>query len=123
MKVRCNLNIPGNGNLEIGKTYVVYGILMKSGVLSYLLYTSVAPRWFLATRFDIIDKLLPLKWYFRFNKEKNIATWSYKEFVFDAEHHEGLVECKKEDIEIFMKRKEEIDEYEELRKIKQKKVG
>jgi len=117
MKVRCITNIPGDGDLEIGKAYTIYGILFEEGRLKYLLSDSSFPSWHLARRFEFINELLPPNFYFSFDKSENIGILSYKEMALQEDHFIELVECVPKAREIFAKRKKQIDEYEELRKI------
>jgi len=109
--------------LSIGKVYNVYGISTWKGRLDYLLDI---PGWYPAELFEVVDHLLPICWYFDSRKSKSLFTklfssharenvWSYKEMVLDPKHIIDLLEGELEAVEIFRRRKEEIDEYEELR--------
>lgn len=100
--------------IKMGDVYMVYGIYMNNqGVLNYLLFDMYGkPSWYPAELFEVVDSLLPVEWYFRFDPGEEIeAWWGYKEMVLDKKHYEDLVEREDQAIRIFLKRKKEIDEY------------
>lgn len=107
-------------NLEIRKEYVVYGIGLSNGELDYQLLGEGEdmPSWYPAELFKISDPLQPLEWYFADHKHIKETTidyiWGYKELALDDTHALGLIEREKKDMEIFLKRKAEIDEFMEL---------
>lgn len=110
-------------NIEIGAEFVVYGISLWKGSIDYLVSNKVTknPEWFPAELFEVTSKILPVIWYFNFERYKNYkgedvekAIWGYKELVKDAQHYSNLAENQKESIEIFKKRKRQIDEYENI---------
>jgi len=115
--------------LSNGEIYTVYSIFKSKdgywhkGGLSYLIYTGHHSVYG-ADEFEVINPLLPPMWYFslvgRFFKRQDYLTeiWGYKEMVFDEKHFYNLLDCDPETIEIFKKRKEEIDEYEALLRTK-----
>lgn len=129
MKVTCLYNT-GNDlpkiteetfNLTIEKEYIVYGICkLQSGELTYLILgeRENMPSWYPAELFEISDALQPLEWYcadHRHVKETTIEyIWGYKELALDDTHAFGLIERENKDMVIFLKRKAEIDEFEEL---------
>lgn len=129
MKVTCLYNT-GNDlpkiteetfNLTIEKEYIVYGICkLQSGELTYLILgeRENMPLWYPAELFKISDALQPLEWYcadHRHVKETTIDyIWGYKELALDDTHAFGLIERENKDMVIFLKRKAEIDEFEEL---------
>jgi hypothetical protein len=110
-------------NIEIGETYTVYGMSMWKNSLDYLIAENETnnPAWYPAELFEVTFNLLPIVWYFNFERYTNYkgedsekAIWGYKEMIGDPEHFSDLAEGKPEAIEIFLKRKRQIDEYEEL---------
>ena len=114
--------------IEVGKVYIVYGISSWKGRLEYFLDAPVGvPGWYPAELFEMVDHLLPIGWYFegrkstffsRFSAPKRNCIWSYKEMVLIPEHLIELLEAEEsEATEIFQQRKEEIDEYDNLRKV------
>ncbi|ANE89467.1 MULTISPECIES: hypothetical protein [Bacillus] len=131
MKVTCLYNT-GNAlskiteetfNLTIEKEYIVYGICkLQSGELTYLILgeRENMPSWYPAELFKISDALQPLEWYCAEHKQVNDTTidyiWGYKELALDDTHALGLIERENKDMELFLKRKAEIDEFEELYK-------
>lgn len=135
MKVKCIANIMEDDkkcgeeiknikyNIEIGKSYTIYAMIFWGGSLDYLVTSdSENPNWYPAELFEVVDHLLPLVWYFTFKKYKNykgedsqIAIWGYKEMIADPSHYIALTEEKQEALDIFLKRKQQIDEYEEIK--------
>ena len=125
MKVKC-IDTEDFNLLELGKMYNVYSIFLTQQNLKYLIAEEgIVPFPFLsdAVQFEIVDSLLPLEWHFIFRGYKKeyddpnplIAVWGYKEMALDPKHYIDLLEREPEALEIFYKRKKEIDEYEELR--------
>ncbi|MEW4130379.1 hypothetical protein [Bacillus cereus group sp. BfR-BA-01399] len=131
MKVTCLYNT-GNAlskiteetfNLTIEKEYIVYGICkLQSGELTYLILgeRENMPSWYPAELFKISDALQPLEWYCAEHNQVKDTTidyiWGYKELALDDTHALGLIERENKDMELFLKRKAEIDEFEELYK-------
>ncbi|CDN45759.1 MULTISPECIES: hypothetical protein [Paenibacillus] len=132
MKVRCIANTGdklsiktkelGNSDqtrysVKIDEQYTVYGQHIYKGVLSYLLLGTFEnlPSWYPAELFEVTDTLLPLEWYFQFygNENSISAIWGYKELVAIDSHHDDLIEREDEAVRIFLKRKKEIDEFNE----------
>ncbi|BAR87185.1 MULTISPECIES: hypothetical protein [Bacillus cereus group] len=110
-------------NLTIEKEYIVYGICkLQSGELTYLILgeRENMPSWYPAELFKISDALQPLEWYCAEHKQVKDTTidyiWGYKELALDDTHALGLIERENKDMELFLKRKAEIDEFEELYK-------
>ena len=108
-------------NLVIKKEYIVYGICkLQSGELTYLILgeRENMPSWYPAELFKISDALQPLEWYCADHRHvKNTYIdyiWGYKELALDNTHALGLIERENKDMELFLKRKAEIDEFEEL---------
>ena len=105
------------GELDIGKKYLVMGIIMKSGYLTYLIddfgTISACPSYL----FRVIDNTIPTNWYFKnytkedfdyINKE---AIWGYYELVFDDNHYEKLIEYNEEAHRIYFRRKIELENH------------
>lgn len=107
-------------NLEIPKEYVVYGISLFNGELDYLILgeNENLPSWYPGELFEVSNPLQPLEWYFADLKHSKATTleyiWGYKELALNDTHALGLIERENKDIEIFLKRKAEIDEFEEV---------
>ena len=145
MKVKCIFNT-GEGlsqktldmgyekdskfNIEIGKEYTVYSMIMWNDSLDYLIMgeSSDFPTWLPSELFEVVNHLLPMIWYYTFDKYKNYkgqdsfkAVWGYKEMVSDSEHYISLEEGNREALEIFSKRKRQLDEFEELNQYSYKK--
>ncbi|MEH7668062.1 hypothetical protein V7419_15095 [Bacillus sp. JJ689] len=131
MKVTCLYNTDNalskiteeTFNLTIEKEYIVYGIYkLQSGELTYLILgeRENMPSWYPAELFKISDALQPLEWYCAEHKQVKDTTidyiWGYKELALDDSHALELIERENKDMELFLKRKAEIDEFEELYK-------
>ena len=119
-------------SIDIGEIRVVYGIMLLRGCVRYLLSEDAkcAPFWESADFFEVVDPLLPMEWYFsltvladddEYTQGFQKAIWGYKEMALDENHYEDLIEREPEALDIFFKRKKEIDEYEELSKFISKK--
>ena len=102
------------GQLEIGKEYLVMGMIMSKGYLSYLVddgVISACPY----QLFEIIDNKLTSNWYFKaFTKDDDIypyqeAVWGYYELCFDTNHYEQLVDMEENAMRIYFRRKIEIE--------------
>lgn len=111
-------NIPKTKfNLVISHSYNVYGICVWNEVLHYLLigHDNSAPSWYPAELFDVSEHLLPIEWYFNYYGHKQgyelSAIWGYKELALDESHYDGLLERDGEALEVFLKRKREMDNY------------
>jgi hypothetical protein len=110
-------------DLNLGEFYVVYGINIWDGLIHYLIYVTshLGPYWTPSELFTIIDNRLPPEWFFRFyGYEKHAhpislvnAVWGYNEIALDPVHYEGLIEREHNALDIFWKRKKEIDKYHE----------
>jgi hypothetical protein len=101
--------------VKIGEVYNVYGQHLYKGVLSYLIVGTYEnlPSWYPAELFEVVDPMLPLEWYYGFYGYDNLISsiWGYKELISDENHHDDLIEREVEAIQIFLKRKKEIDEF------------
>lgn len=74
------------------------------------------PSWYPAELFEVSNPLQPLEWYFADHKQSKVTTieyiWGYKELSLNDRQALGLMERVNKDMEIFLKRKAEIDEFE-----------
>jgi len=126
LKVKCITDKGGGGYIKEGRVYVVYSMFIAEDGLHYLLSDPEGakdlPMPHSADMFVIIDHLLPIGWYFYFidqslsEKRQDLLRmiWGYKEMIFIPDHYSNLIERDPKALEIFARRKEEIDEYEEL---------
>lgn len=117
MKVKRLFSSDG-GIVQIGEECTVYSILLWDNKLSYLLCGG--PYWYFSEQFKIIENSIPPIWHFNFRNYKNqdgiisnMAIWGYKEMVVEQNHYIDLIERNQDSLDIFYKRKEEIDEFEE----------
>lgn len=100
--------------LKIGKQYTVYAMSVYNNIVYYFIQD--VPVWYPADFFQVVDGLLYNEWYFKCygNDENELsAIWGYKELL-DPTHYHNLLEREPEDVRIFEKRKQEMDEYEAL---------
>lgn len=102
------------GQLEISKEYIVMGMIMSEGYLSYLVddgVISACPY----QLFEVIDNKLTSNWFFKsFTKDDDIypyqeAVWGYYELCFDTNHYEQLVDMEENAMRIYFRRKIEIE--------------
>jgi hypothetical protein len=102
-------------DLAQGKEYVVYGIMLSKEVLSYLIVgEGLFPHWYPAELFKVTRNDLPSDWYFTYLREDEgfvvNAIWGYEELVETEDHFDGLSNLNKPDLEVFLGRKQQIDE-------------
>lgn len=101
--------------LEIGKQYLVMGIIMTNGYLAYLIddrgLISACP----APLFEIIDNTIPYNWFFKSYSPDNSnfvnieAVLGYHELVFDDGHFEKLIDMDEKAHLIYFKRKLDLE--------------
>lgn len=101
--------------LRVDERYIVYGQMICRGMLQYLIKGTDEnlPSWYPAEIFEVENALLPLEWYFRYQNDEVSALWGFYELVNDKEFIDQLMEREEEAVMIFLKRKKEIDEFEE----------
>jgi hypothetical protein len=106
-------------NLTTGEIYTVYAISLWRNTIGYLILTdeSTSPTWEFPELFQIVDPRLPKCWHFGYfghdgvgDQKSLMALWGYQELVEDKQHYVDLIEGESQAIEIFYKRKLEIDE-------------
>lgn len=100
-------------SIKIGETYNVYGMLIWNNCLHYFTtdFYQAQPHWYPAELFEVTDTLLPFEWHFNNNLDNGDAIWGYKELVYDKEHNYNLFEREVKHVNIFIKRKIEIDNF------------
>ncbi|MDR1671658.1 MAG: hypothetical protein LBR57_03970 [Alistipes sp.] len=101
--------------LEIGKDYLVMGVLYGEGTLDYLIdeggYISAYPY----PLFEVVDNRLPSNWFFKSlkNTDNNYpyqeAICGYYELVHDDTHYEKLVNYEEDACRIYFRRKIELE--------------
>jgi hypothetical protein len=102
-------------DLEVGKEYVVYGIILWKGFLLYLILgEGMFPHWYPAELFSVTRNELPPDWYFVRRREEDgfevNAIWGYGELVNTEDHFDALSNLEKRAIDVFVERKKRIDE-------------
>jgi hypothetical protein len=133
MKVKCTSNVGKDLSQRILRSsigyfpqtqfpirkenvYLVYGIALYQEVIHYLIIVEDAslPSWLPAELFKVEDSVLPLGFHFAyFENEEEVgfkALCGYSELVLSDDHRFNLLEREYEAINIFLKRKKEIDE-------------
>ena len=124
MKVLCKYNNPDNPpknttsdfdyGLELEKEYLVMGMMLCENQLWYLIDEG-NPNFYPKELFDITDSCLSKKWYFKpYSEDENMYThiqaiWGYYELIFDEAHYEQLVCREREALELYFKRKVELE--------------
>jgi hypothetical protein len=129
MKIKCiatlrkdlyqntqNVLVTQDFELPVGKTFTVYSISIWETVLHYLIADVNEPRpdWYPAELFVVQDTMMPKEMHYKYfgleDKRGVNALWGYKEMVLDDQHYIDLIERESNAIEVFFKRKKEIDE-------------
>ena len=126
MKVLCKHNDPVNPplgvptsfnfGLELDKEYLVTGMVLAKKQLWYLVDEKGKPSFFPHQLFEVVNSSLSTNWYFKlyseddgifpFDKE---AMWGYLELCFDKHHYEQLIDRESEALELYFKRKIELE--------------
>ena len=126
MKVLCKYNDPDNApsgapnsfnfGLELEKEYLVMGMVLAEKQLWFLVDEKSRPSFFPYQLFEITDTSISANWYFKlyseddgifpFDKE---AMWGYYDLCFDENHYEQIVDREPEALELYFKRKTEIE--------------
>ena len=99
-------------NIIIGKEYIIYAISYYENHFNYLMYdNSLKPNWYFSELFDEIDNQISSTWFCKiFNQKKMLkAIWGYKELVNIENHYDDLLEREQVALDIFYKRKKEMD--------------
>jgi hypothetical protein len=102
-------------DVTFGREYIVYAILLRQNVIKYLILdtNSPWPNWSPAFLFRIVDRELPSGWFFH-NGDPAIpvdAIWGYEELVQPgAQHFIDLIEREGDALEVFSRRRAEIEE-------------
>jgi hypothetical protein len=101
--------------LTIGDEFLVMGMLLGEGTLSYLINDGRLIGSYPYPLFEVVDNKTPSNWFFKSlkNTDKKYpyleAVWGYYELVFDDNHYEQLVDFEEEAHRIYFKRKIELE--------------
>lgn len=110
-----NISKTNFNGIQIGKTYTVYGIVLYEEGIKYLIYDDYEmANWYPSELFDVTNRKLPLNWYYQFYGYRDFgvsAIWGYNELVVSEKHYNGLCEQRLDEVAIFLRRKEEMDEF------------
>ena len=102
------------GQLEIGKEYLVMGMVLFDEQLCYLIddgIISVCPY----QLFEVIDSRITSTWHFRALTKNDVmfpyirTIWGYYEMCFVDDHYQQLVEAEEEAYRIYYRRKIEME--------------
>jgi hypothetical protein len=102
------------------EVFNVYGIAIYKSNTYYLILPQIggAPNFYKASDFIIINNFLPPLFYFQLFGEDDPFGYEliigYKELTLDRSHLEKLVNYDEEAINIFISRKNEIDNLEDI---------
>jgi hypothetical protein len=100
--------------IKVGEVCIVYGQMIWKRELEYLIQGTFEslPSWYPAEMFEVVDSQQHFEWYFRYDRNKTIsAIWGFQELVEDEDYLYDLEEREKYAIEIFLKRKKEMEEF------------
>ena len=100
--------------LEKDEIYTIYAQVLFKNVLHYLIIGTYEdlPSWYPAELFEVVDHQVHLEWYYNYEVNSVVSgLWGYKEIVLTDNHYDDLIERTDEAIEVFLKRKKEIDEF------------
>ena len=103
--------------LKVGEVYTVYGQMIYKDVLQYFVIGTDEnlPSWYPAELFEVVQPLKYYEEYYAYGKDELIsAVWGFKELVLQDNYIYDLVERENDAVEIFLKRKKEIDEFEQI---------
>lgn len=112
---RKGLNMRSNFNnsLKKGKVYIVYAIALFDNNIKYLIFDeNEMASMVYADLFGIVDNKIPSTWrcnYMGYNPNGLSLVLGYEEIATSYTHYNGLLELEQKDIELFWKRKTEID--------------
>ena len=126
MKVLCKNNDPDNVplgvpnsfnfGLELGKEYLVMGMVLAGKQLWFLMDEKSSPSFFPHQLFQITDASMGPKWHFKlYSKDDGIfpfgkeAMWGYYDLCFDENHYEGLVDREPIALQLYFRRKIELE--------------
>jgi hypothetical protein len=101
-------------HLVVGKQYVVYGIALWRGLLSYLIVGEYdRPEWCPSDIFEVTNARLPPTWHFAFfGQDEDTwvnAIWGYEELTH-PQHYDQLVNVEKSALEVFEMHRKATDE-------------
>ena len=101
-------------HISLGAEYVVYGIALWRGLLSYLIVGAYdRPVFYPSDLFEVRDSRLSPGWHFAFfgqNDETWVnAVWGYPELT-DPQYYDQLVNLDENALQTFQKRRQEMDE-------------
>lgn len=103
------------GGVEIGKVYLVMGIITGQSSLTYLIDDGGIILAYPYPLFNVIDHKVPPNWFFRSLKNTDErfpyteTIFGYYELVFDDTHYEKLVEMDEDAHRLYFRRKIELE--------------
>lgn len=133
MIVRCKFNVVGDSfpsslredwakhnferhfPLTVGARYGVYAITVRHGIPWYYIDTDDRlrwPTWYPASIFDVVDGSFPASWrygYYFLDADTQFPIFSFPEWANDRFFYERLVDDELEALEIYQRRRLEVD--------------
>jgi hypothetical protein len=107
----------GGYGLELGKEYFLMGMAVykDSNCIYFLIDNNGRPDWLPHLLFNVTDNTLPIDWFVRVNGKKISSDiyclWGLEELCNDEGFYDKLTNRDKEAMQIFFKRKSELEEY------------
>jgi hypothetical protein len=101
--------------VTVGRSYHVYAVTIFLGIAWYYILNDDQhpwPTWTPAPLFDVKDGSLPASWrfgYFRFSNGHEYPILSFPEWSSDHAFYERLVDGEAEEVQIFEKRRREVE--------------
>jgi len=114
--IKGGYNINTIFHLNVGDTYVIYGVNYWRGTTNYLTMNAPGSRpiWSPAELFQLIDYRIPPNWYYKYLITDDLilnSVMGYKELAMDPKHHDGLLAGDAQALKLFFERKQEIDNF------------
>lgn len=105
--------------VKIGEEYIVMGISVykNKNYVYYLVDDGFRPNWLPYGLFDISDKKLPSNWYVnviprnKYPQGNGFYFSGFYELCNDEDYHDALIERESEALDIYFKRKNEVEEW------------
>jgi hypothetical protein len=121
MKIKCISNklkineheIDEYEFLEIGRTYVVYGMIIDHGELKYYICDEVHSSFPISrpfSLFEIIDRNLSRCWIFGFVEGiEKFPSWNFREWIEEPYFQDNITDYEEREVSIFKYYKEFMD--------------
>lgn len=103
------------GGLEVGREYLVMGMILTEGYLTYLIDDDGLIMASPGPLFEVVEQSIPAGWFFQAfahdyeSFEYKEAIWGYHELVFDEAHYWQLLEQDDDAYRVYFRRKIEFE--------------